>query len=183
MRRQHANNRTPPLLQKSWKMNTVEKLKQQTDAQTAPSISRNCWWWRQRERRRWRVGSEARWPEVRRVRASRIVPLGPEQRWLGITKLWNLSLRENIWREALYVSHSTRERDAHRRRWWINAGGEAVQRIQAGSSCLDLTSPDGLCKTAQDGEEPIERVCVGVCVAVGSCDTHRAEEKILGISF
>lgn len=32
-------------------------------------------------------GSEARWPEVRRVRASRIVPLGPEQRSLGITKL------------------------------------------------------------------------------------------------
>lgn len=66
----------------------LENLIQQADAQTAASITRGC--------RRWRLlrrgdeggwGSEARWPEVRRVRASRIVPLGPEQRSLGITKL------------------------------------------------------------------------------------------------
>lgn len=91
-------------------------------------------------------------------------------------------LKGNIWKEGLYVSHRERRaRDTHTERWWINRGEKPSKR----SSCLDLTSPDGLRKTAQDGEQ-----CASVCMCtcereeyrIGRCDVHGAYKGSLSPS-
>lgn len=96
------------------------------------------------------------WPSVRvrYVKAVTHCTRGTKQCSLGITKLWNLSFKE-IFGERGFMFHTARSRvrDTHRERWWINRGEKLSKRIQAESSCLDLTSPDRLCKTAQDGEQ------------------------------
>lgn len=94
-----------------------------------------------------------------------IVPGGP---WMfsWYNKILKPQLKGNIWTEGLYVSQSKRRRvkDVHRERWWINTREKLSKRIQAQSSCEDLTIPDGVCKTAWAGGAVGRTVCICVCV-------------------
>lgn len=100
--------------------------------------------------------------EVRYVIAVRLYQ-GDHAMFAWHNKTLKPQLKGNIWRKALYVSQSEgkRVRDTHRKRWWINRREKLSKRIQAESSCEDLTIPDGVCKTARDGEQ-----WGGLCVCV-----------------
>lgn len=108
--------------------------------------------------------------------------LGGQAMFAWHNKTLKPQLKGNIWKEGLYVSHRERRaRDTHRERWWINRGEKPTKR----SSCLDLTSPDGLRKAAQDGEQ-----CASVCMCtcereedrIGRCDIHSAYKESLSPS-
>lgn len=119
---------------------------------------------------------------VRYVKAVALYWGGGQAMFAWHNKTLKPQLKGNIWKEGLYVSHRERRaRDTHRERWWINRGEKPSKR----SSCLDLTSPDGLCKTAQDGEQ-----CTSVCMCtcereehrIGRCDVHGAYKESLSPS-